>query len=1107
MAKSSILAVSALAVVLASVMVLSPLGSPLVVDVEKDITNGMQTVGAALGAMFPQSVNAGPLPQNDILRIGVSLPLQNPQQLSSFVQAVSSPGSSQFRQFITPAEFASTYSPSEASYLQLESYFEGYGLHMETSSNRLILGVTGNPTQMGAAFHTSFAQYRFPDGTMYYGPTSAPQIPLSLGVSGAFGFTNALFNKPAFVTNPVTPGASGAIPLASCSGGDTPAEIRSAYLVSSLPSGDTGTGMKLSTVDAYDSSDKQATLTSDMSTFDSACSLATPTLVYNYPVLSTTYNSSSSSGWGGEEDLDMEWSHSMAPGATIEMTFSPDSGNGLYEAVDSLVADNTVNVITLSWGEPDVGIEGGASCSFECNASTDGSYAILHPILQAANAEGITVFVASGDCGAADGTNTASTDYPSSDVDSTGVGGTVLTLSGSAYGSESAWSGNDSGSSCQNQGGAGGGWGPEPQPWYQSGTGVKDKGLRGVPDVGITVGTPLATYSEGGWGGYYGTSDGAPQWAGLAAVADQIHGGDIGLINPVLYSILRSSSYSTSFHDITTGTGNGYKPTTGWDPVTGIGTPIANVAIPEIASGGYMVTQTGLTATLSASTSAPAAKASVTFTATSSGGTGTISKYIFNFGDGNATTTNKATVTHSYATDGAYAANVEVFDTSGNSTASPFIQMSVGTTPFTLSLAASSTAPAVGTAVTFTSTASGGTSPYTFQYYFGDGTWAPLTTTATTYLHTYRDAGVYCAQVTGTDSKSPQDGAVSNVIAITVGGATGSCTGSTTSTLSSVAISPTTPSVATSGTMAFTATPTCTATCPSGTTYAWTLTSTALGTLSSATGSTPTFTAGTSALTGGIFVNATLNGVTKESSTVITVTATTSILSSVSVSPTSATLSHAHSATFTATPTCTSTCPSGTTYSWTLTRSVLGTLSATTGASVTFTAGTKNGKIGLFVNATLNGVTKQSSVVVIAVKSTLTSVSVSPTSATLAHGGTQVFKATPKCTSGCPTGTTYSWTLTRSALGTLSATTGASVTFTAGSTNGKIGLFVNATLNGVTVQSSVVVITVSTTASVSLVHFGPTLTATPMFVATHPSGTTYSWIQARSTLGRLLAVA
>jgi hypothetical protein len=76
------------------------------------------------------------------------------------------------------------------------------------------------------------------------------------------------------------------------------------------------------------------------------------------------------------------------------------------------------------------------------------------------------------------------------------------------------------------------------------------------------------------------------------------------------------------------------------------------------------------------------------------------------------------------------------------------------------------------------------------------------------------------------------------------------------------------------------------------------------------------------------------------------------------------------------------------------------------------------------------------------------------------------------------------------------------VTFTAGSSNGKIGLFVNATLNGVTVQSSVVVITVSTTASVSLVHFGPTLTATPMSVATHPSGTSYSWIQTRSMLGK-----
>jgi GH25 family lysozyme M1 (1,4-beta-N-acetylmuramidase) len=93
---------------------------------------------------------------------------------------------------------------------------------------------------------------------------------------------------------------------------------------------------------------------------------------------------------------------------------------------------------------------------------------------------------------------------------------------------------------------------------------------------------------------------------------------------------------------------------------------------------------------------------------------------------------------------------------------------------------------------------------------------------------------------------------------------------------------------------------------------------------------------------------------------------------------------------------------------------------------------------------------------------TLTSVAVSPASASVSEGGTGKFTATPTCTPTCPSGTTYSWALTRTTLGTLSAKTGSSVTFTAvKSTTGRIGLFVNATLNGVTVQSSATVITVT----------------------------------------------
>lgn len=767
-------------IVIAVILVASPLGTVFVQRIATDINPGIEALGYALTDIFPSARLVGVPAASTQLDIGLSLPLQNAAALSTFIQETSTPGSPDYRHFLTPSQFLSTYAPTQTSYDQLIQYFAPYGVTIQPTTNRLMLSVIGSPSAVGAAFHTQFMNYEMPNGQVFYGPTSAPVLPFSLGVSGAFGFTNALYNHPADLVHKSLP-ANTSTPAASCPNGDgsttgfNPTQIADAYGENTLFSAsENGAGMTVGIVDAYDMTETQTNLQSDLTTFSSDCGLPTPSVHYAYPIKSSTYNSSNANnGWGGEEVLDMDWVHATARGAQIEMTFSPNAGNGLYDAVDYLVANNVVNTISLSWGEPDVGIYGGASCTAACNASTDGSYAVLHPVIEAAVAEGISVFVASGDCGAADGTNTASTDYPASDEDSTGVGGTVLTMSGTTYTSETAWTGNESGSSCTNNGGAGGGWAPVPQPWYQSGTGVKNNGLRGVPDVGITAGSWLDVVQGGSLTISAGTSDAAPQWAGLTAIADQIHKGDVGLINPSLYAMLRSSGYSTTyFHDITTGN-NGYPAGTGWDPVTGVGTPRAQNAIPYIASGGFFVTPSSLNVSDAASTSSGSPGLSVTFTAKAAGGSGKYSLYDFYFGDGNAFPTSSASATHVYPTAGAYAADVVVFDSTGNSSESNWVLISVGSTPFSLSLSASSNTPSVGTSVTFTATATGGTAPYLFHYGYGDGVYA--NTSATTVSHSFAQAGVYCAQVTGTDSKSPMDGAVSNIVTLDVGGATGGC--------------------------------------------------------------------------------------------------------------------------------------------------------------------------------------------------------------------------------------------------------------------------------------------------------------------------------------------
>ncbi len=116
-------------------------------------------------------------------------------------------------------------------------------------------------------------------------------------------------------------------------------------------------------------------------------------------------------------------------------------------------------------------------------------------------------------------------------------------------------------------------------------------------DAGFTTGMAVALTVSGssyGLGPAKGTSAAAPFWAALIALADQEAGHDLGFVNPAIYRIARGPLYHQAFHDITTGnntvsftsppaTVTGYLAGPGWDPVTGWGTPNAQVLVPLLA--------------------------------------------------------------------------------------------------------------------------------------------------------------------------------------------------------------------------------------------------------------------------------------------------------------------------------------------------------------------------------------------------------------------------------------------------------------------------------------------------------------------------------------------
>jgi len=716
----------------------------------------------------------GPLPSDTRLQVVAALAPRDLAGMEAELALTTTPGSPEYGHYLTAAQITNDFGPSDADYGRAVAYFAQWGLTVATSPDRWAVAVSGPASSVGAAFGTEFDEYTGPSGTFFEHPTAA-SLPASLPWSGVLGLGSDAGMRP--LLPPL--GATGASPkpAASCSGSTpfAPCAIDDAYNVSSLlTAGDNGTGYTIGVVDVYDGSEAQPQLASDLQGFTSTFGIPLGSVHYLYPVPTSNNLNNTNTGWGSEEALDLEWTRAMAPGATLDMTFAPDPTAGLYSSVDWLVAHQAVNVISLSWGEPDVGEYNAfaGACPSACNASSDGSYTILHPVMVAAALEGIGVFAASGDCGAAFGTNGVSTSYPASDPAVTGVGATDLGLTGTTYSTERGWSGNDTGKSspgCQNQGGSGGGYSPFPRPAWQDAPGFPSSGtVRGVPDISIVGGSPVAVVISGFETGVEGTSVSCPVWAGLAAIADQVHGSPLGFLAPSLYAAARSSNAAKYFHDVKSGS-NGYAAGKGWDPVTGIGSPIASALLPAL--GGGVGTPTSLFAEVVASPRSGAVPLTVSFSSLTFNATAPLYGFDVDFGDGNATWSTNGSATHTYRSDGVYLARSVAFQTDGNSSVSPPIAIVVGGGSLAVTLNASTTAPSAGAPVTLNSTVVGGTGPYRYSYSFGDGTYLSNSRLASV-VHAYPIDGTYCAVVVASDAGAPPSGGASPRVPIVVGGGT-----------------------------------------------------------------------------------------------------------------------------------------------------------------------------------------------------------------------------------------------------------------------------------------------------------------------------------------------
>jgi subtilase family serine protease len=560
----------------------------------------------------PGAKAVGALSQTTKLNLTVTLAPRDPAALATYAQAVSTPGSAVYHQYLTVAQFAAKFGPTPQAVASVRSALRSQGLAPgPVAADGLSFTLAAPASAVAGTFSTSFERYRLPAGRLAYANTSAPQVGgvAANVIQGVLGLNDLTLLHPEGLARSwpgapaaggsakshtaSTPSASGPAPCSDATtdgatnGGYpgvayTADQIAGAYDYSNLyAGGDLGSGatVALYELEPYTASD----ITAYQNCYGiSPSTIGTPESVDGGAVC----NGDPSCGL--EDVLDIEDVAGLAPGADLKVYEGPNTNSGAYDTYAQIVSDNTAKVISTAWGE----------CEAQMGASAAEAE---NTLFQEAATQGQSIFAAAGDDGTTDCTDAngnpvaqQAVDDPASQPYVTGVGGTTLVTTPSR--TETVWNDGDA-----IQGGAGGGgvstlW---TQPGYQSKAAIAQASVscgssgttcREVPDVSADAdeNTGYVIYWDGSWTTVGGTSGAAPTWAALAALADAsapCAGSTIGFANPGLYRAA-ASDYSAYFNDIVVGNNNygpsaaatvtGYSAGPGYDMASGLGTPIGD---------------------------------------------------------------------------------------------------------------------------------------------------------------------------------------------------------------------------------------------------------------------------------------------------------------------------------------------------------------------------------------------------------------------------------------------------------------------------------------------------------------------------------------------------
>jgi subtilase family serine protease len=532
--------------------------------------------GAVMTRHMRDEVRAGAAQPNaemqarQTMSLDLVLPLSDPTGLDSFLADIYNPASPNFHHFLTVAEFTAKFGPTQQDYDSVVAFAKANGLTVTGGSlDGMEVQVQGPVTAVEKAFHVKMLTYpRSTENGTFFAPDREPTTDLSFNLWHISGLDNYSIPHPMVhsraewaAEHGVSPeslvahATTGSGPSASFLGSD----MRAAYYGGTAL---TGAGQNLGLFEFL------GTDLADLNTYYKTVGQTNKVPITLLSVDGTSTSCTDNRAGGDcddtEQTLDMTQALGMAPGLASLVMYIGSTDTAIISAMTT--HNPLPTTIGCSWGW------------------TPADPTTLDPFFKRMAAQGQNFFTASGDASTWSRRNEA---WPADDANVVSVGGTDLVTTGAAgtWKSETAWV--DSG----------GGTSPDKIaiPAYQKLSGVinsTNKGsttLRNGPDVSANANFTFFTCADQKAclaNEFGGTSFAAPMWAGFVALVNQQLAsqgkGTIGFLNPTIYSENVTSAYATGFHDITSGKSGSFSATTGYDLVTGWGSPKAGL-ITELA--------------------------------------------------------------------------------------------------------------------------------------------------------------------------------------------------------------------------------------------------------------------------------------------------------------------------------------------------------------------------------------------------------------------------------------------------------------------------------------------------------------------------------------------